>query len=170
VSVRYPTSEDGYKLAGRVNLIDLIPEINSRHSINLTPTDVFDVTLPTFSGPPPYDPKYALLEIAGVHKVFFGGVNIRILPDDWDLNNLQYTEMNGLYYPTTSEPSPVPQTWTDVDNQFASLGATGGWNYTTKDPGDGTTPPSAQALAAMAVIDNQFQTLGNSGGWNYQSH
>lgn len=170
ISVRYPNSEDGYKLQDRVNLVDLIPEINSRHAINLQPSDVFDIALPTFDGPPPYDPKYARLEIAGLHKVFFGGINIRVLPNDWDLNNMQYTELNGLVYPNDQPPSPVPQAWTDIANQFSLLGTNGGWNYTTKDPGDGTTPPSSQALAAFAAIDNQFQVLGTNGGWNYQPH
>lgn len=168
-SVRYPISFDTYKLNGRVNLVDLIPEINSRHAINLQPEDVYDIPLPTFDeAPPPHDPKYALLEIAGVHKVFFGGINLRIVPSDWDLNNMQYSELNGLNYPV--EASPVPQTWTDIDNQFIALGASGGWNYLTKDLGDGTTPPSEQALAAFNAIDNQFQSLSISGGWNYQPH
>lgn len=170
LSTRYPTSNDSYTLGDRTQLVDILPDINAKHSINITPSDVFDVPLPVFTGPPPYDPAYVRLEIAGIHKVFFGGINLRILPNDWALSNLQYVELGGLFYPTTTDPSPVPQTWTDIDNQIIKIAAEGYFQYVTEDPGDGTTPPSASALASFAAIDTQFTSLGSSGAWNYQPH
>ena len=170
-SVRYPVSTDaGYVLGERTNLVDILPDVNTRYGINIQASDVFDNVLPTFEGPPPYDPAFIRLELMAGHKVFIGGINLRILPNDWSLSNLTYVELDGLLYPTTVDPSPIPQAWTDINNQFALLGANGGWNYETKDPGDGTTPPTEVALAAFNAVSDQFVALGASGGWNYQPH
>lgn len=129
-STRYPTStDDGIKLEGRTSLVELLPEINERYQINLKPGDIYDLPLPTFDGAPPYDPVYIRFEIQSGHKIFIGGVQIQILPDTWDLSNLQFTELNGLYYPNGDDTPAFVQTSQDIDDQFTQLGENGGWNH-----------------------------------------
>lgn len=166
--VRYPVSSDQHQLNSRVNLVDILADINAKYAINIRAEDVFDVPLPVFKGPPPYDPAYVRLEMQAGSKVFHGGINLRIMPDDWDLAGLTYTEMNGLEYPDYSEPSPIPADWTAIDNQINLIASQGFWNYVTQDPGDGTTPASASALASFNTIDTTIMQIAAEGAFNYQ--
>jgi hypothetical protein len=164
VSVRYPVSSDSYTLGNAVNLSDFLDAVSAKHAINITPSDIFDMPLPTFEGPPPYDPAYVRLEMQGGHKVFVGGVYLRVLPNGWDLNSLQYTELNGLMYPNDSPETPVPQAWLDVKSQLTYLGRND-WNYQTKDPGDGTTPLSLSAFNSLVAIKGQMSVMSQPGFW-----
>jgi hypothetical protein len=113
--VRYATTTDAYQLNDRVNLSDILADINAKYGINILAQDIFDVPLPTFDGPPPeggWPAKYVRLEMVAGSKVFVGGINIQILPNDYDLSNMQTTELNGLYYPSYD----VPDSWTNVHN------------------------------------------------------
>jgi hypothetical protein len=124
---RYPNSSDSYQLGERVNLIDLLAEINAKYSINIRPVDIFDMPLPQFEGPPPYDPAYVRLEMQGTSKVFLGGINLRILPNDWDLGEMQYSEMNGLTYPSYAAQPPGMATWQEVGEQLDLMQTPGYW-------------------------------------------
>lgn len=123
--VRYVTDTDGgYQKNDRVNLSDILPDINAKYGINIRPEDIFDQALPAFDGPPPsggWPPTYVRLEMVAGSKVFTGGVNIQILPNDWDLNNMQTTELNGIYYPSYD----VPASWTGLDNNVNTMASPG---------------------------------------------
>lgn len=122
--VRYATSTDSYQKQDRVNLSDLLPEINAKYGINIRAQDIFDLALPTFDGPPPeggWPATYVRLEMQANSKVFAGGIQIQILPNDWDLNNMQTTELNGLYYPSYD----VPDSWTNMHNLVSTMATPG---------------------------------------------
>lgn len=120
-TVQYVQSTDAYLPGERTKLSDLLPEINAKYNINIRPEDIFDMDLPTFSGPPPYSDMYVRLEMKAASKVFFGAVNIKLLPGDWDLANLQFTELDGLVYPAWD----IPETWTEVGEQLDLMSTPG---------------------------------------------
>lgn len=152
-SVQYPVSTDGYVLGESTHLVDLLDAINSRYGINIKPAEVFDLPLPTFSGPPPYDPKYVRLEMRASHKVFIGGMQLRVLPNDWSLSNL-LEEINGIVYPTFSDGGgglsdpPVP-------GQNFSIG----WNNTHTVLSDRATGQVLETHG-VSVVDNGSNPAG----------
>lgn len=126
MSVRYPQSTAEFQLAEHINLVDLLPEINAKYHINLTPDDIIDVALPQFTGAPPYDAAYVRFEIKSVNKIFIGGINIRILPNDVLLSDIiTITELNGLIYP--GETDNVVATMTAINTQLLKMAQPGYW-------------------------------------------
>jgi hypothetical protein len=111
-TVQFPIVDESYDLGSNTYLSDLIPQINAKHGLNLQPSDYWDKSLPTFSGPPPYDPAYVRLESQSTSKVYIGGVQIRINPNDYPLDQrLPTTELSGLEYDNTEwmiPPSYAP--------------------------------------------------------------
>jgi hypothetical protein len=135
-STRYPYTIDGIAKNEHDNLLDLLPDINEFYRINLRPEDVFDAQLPVFEGPPPYANAYVRFEANAASKIFVGGVNLRILPDAWDLDNIQYTQLGGLHYPNGDPELPPPMVVVaGALNETLSMMATPGyWNYTSIAP------------------------------------
>lgn len=135
-SVRYPNTTDGIYRDGRTSVLSILDEINSLYEINLREEDIFDAPLPVFEGPPPYANAYVRFEVKAPNKIFIGGVNLRILPDPWELSQLQYVELAGLYYPNGDpELPPVIVTVSGaVEDQLALLASPGYWNYTSIAP------------------------------------
>lgn len=122
--VRYAESTEEFQLGERTQLAELLPEINAKYGINIRLEDIFEVALPTFDGPPPeggYPAKFVRLEMKMSSKVFVGGIQLRILPNDWDLSNMQHTELNGLYYPGYD----VPASWDSLDDTVELMATPG---------------------------------------------
>lgn len=99
-TVQFPKTTEQFTIGTNVNLSDLVPQINSQYNINLQPGDYWNVPLPTFEGMPPYPESYVRLEAKADSKVYIGGVQIKINPNDYDLANLPVTTLSGLIYPT----------------------------------------------------------------------
>lgn len=99
-SVKYPVTTEGIDLLDRVNLSDLLEDINATHALNLQTDDFWDAPLPTFEGLPPYDDKYVKLEARPTSKIFIGGVQLKINPNPFDLANMPVTTLQGLVYPS----------------------------------------------------------------------
>lgn len=119
-NVRYPNSMEGYNLGSNATLVDLLSDINARHGINIAPGDVFDLPLPTFNGPPPYADQYVRLEVKADHLVYIGGINLKVYPNAWDLQNLQLSELNGLVYPV-DDSQEIPASWTGLRNLITTM-------------------------------------------------
>lgn len=136
-STRYATTQDAYEPGEHTSLSQILPDINARHSINLKPDDIFDMDLPVFEGPPPYADSYVRLEMRSSHKIFVGGINIKIKPNPWDLVGLQFTELNGLLYPNgnqTNSDQVLANTSAAVSSQLSMMAAPGYWNYNSVAP------------------------------------
>ncbi len=99
-TVKYPVATETFDLLDRVNLSDLLTEINTRHALNIQPDDFWDMPLPTFTGLPPYDDAFVKLEAKTSSKIFIGGVQLKINPNPFDLANMPVTTLQGLVYPT----------------------------------------------------------------------
>lgn len=114
-AIEFPIAAIPFELTENTRLADLIPVINARYGLALQVSDFWDRALPVFNGPPPYDNAYVRLEAKPESPVFVGGVRLRILPNDYPLDQrLPNNVLSGLEYDNTTWM--IPEAYQKLDN------------------------------------------------------
>ncbi len=109
--IQFPLATEALTLGENTTLAGLIPTINATHSVNLQETDFIERTLPTFDGFPPYlEAKYVLLEAKPEALIYIGGINLRILPNLFPLEDLPITTLSGF------DDMQIPAAWGVIFN------------------------------------------------------
>lgn len=124
-AIEFPIASIPFDLAENTRLVDLIPTINQRYGLNLQATDFWDRALPVFEGPPPYANAYVRMEAKVESPVFVGGVRLRILPNDYPLDQrLPNNELSGLEYDNTTWmiPEAYPKLQTFLETKLSQPG------------------------------------------------
>jgi hypothetical protein len=77
-----------FTVGTNVNLVDLIPAINARYLINLTPDDYINIALPVFSGATPNQLLDFNVTIKSTSLIYFGTLILQLRRADISLTTI----------------------------------------------------------------------------------
>jgi len=88
-----------FEISDEVNLSDIIPEVDARYQLKLTPVDYIDAPLPRFLGNVPHEEKVVDLVAGPASLVFINKLKLTIERPAIDLRDIIKTLiLNGLTY------------------------------------------------------------------------